>query len=328
MKKLNCMSWGAVLFAMVLVAVNAQAQPHPVPPKEPRVKPHIARAYPEDPSGRRITDVLAARIRTASAAESTAMNEVELVFTQQVTQAQIDRFIAMGGEITYLYQSVSYGWNGRIPLGQVSGLPQAMGPSLVLVKEPVAVKLNLYNATQTARVRVVWTNFAGYSLGYDGSTNITIGIIDSGVDSTHTDLAGRMQYWKDWTGSNYTSGADYVGHGTHVAGIATGTGAASGSASGPIYFTQFGNMSSSATGTFNPFYISLPGSTTWRAGAKWTNGSTTTLQIYDRFYFNGSYSYLSVGSSSGTSPLSASGSVSSPGSDVYTAALIKTNVTA
>lgn len=310
---------------VVLLNLNAQSQ-RPAPPKEPAVKPHIARHYPEDPTGRRITDVLYSRINAATAAELNTMADVELIFTAQITQDQIDRFLAMGGEITYVYQSVSYGWNGRIPLRQVLSLPHAMGDTLVLIKEPSKAKLHLYNATQTGRARVVWTNFAGNSLGYDGNTNITIAIVDTGVDSTHTDLSGRQKYWKDWSGTGYSTGTDYEGHGTHVTGIALGTGAAGGSASGPVYFTQSGSLTNSATGTYIPSYLYLPGSTTWKAGAFWTNGSTTALNIYDKFYFNGSYSTLLVAGSTGTSPLSTSGSISSPGADVYTSALIKTNV--
>lgn len=52
-----------------------------------------------------------------------------------------------------------------------------------------------------------------------GSTTVTIAIVDTGVDLTHADLAGKLV-----TGKNYiTLGADPQddnGHGTHVAGIA------------------------------------------------------------------------------------------------------------
>jgi len=35
--------------------------------------------------------------------------DVELIFTEQINQKQIDDFIEIGGEITYLYKTVSYG---------------------------------------------------------------------------------------------------------------------------------------------------------------------------------------------------------------------------
>ncbi len=75
----------------------------------------------------------------------------------------------------------------------------------------------LDKAVPVLRVPEVWLS------GFSGK-GIRIGIVDSGLDANHPDLAGRTQS-ADFTGEGPH---DAHGHGTHVAGIAAGSGAASG----------------------------------------------------------------------------------------------------
>jgi subtilisin family serine protease len=64
-----------------------------------------------------------------------------------------------------------------------------------------------------------------WQAGYTGS-GTTVAVLDTGIDTTHPDLADAVVGARDFTGS--PSGSDdRVGHGTHVASIITGSGAAS-----------------------------------------------------------------------------------------------------
>ncbi|MFG3409584.1 S8 family serine peptidase [Streptomyces sp. NPDC048142] len=64
-----------------------------------------------------------------------------------------------------------------------------------------------------------------WKAGFTGK-GVTIAVLDTGTDATHPDLKGQILAEKNFSASADTE--DRVGHGTHVASIAAGTGAASG----------------------------------------------------------------------------------------------------
>ncbi|WP_374772224.1 S8 family peptidase [Streptomyces sp. NBC_01310] len=66
---------------------------------------------------------------------------------------------------------------------------------------------------------------AAWDAGFDGA-GVRIAVLDSGVDSTHPDLAGQVVAERNFSASPNMK--DLYGHGTHVASIAAGTGAKSG----------------------------------------------------------------------------------------------------
>jgi subtilisin family serine protease len=65
---------------------------------------------------------------------------------------------------------------------------------------------------------------AAWNLGYEG-TGVRVAVVDSGIDGTHPDLAGKVVAERNFTTEDI---ADVDGHGTHVASTIAGTGAASG----------------------------------------------------------------------------------------------------
>ena len=56
--------------------------------------------------------------------------------------------------------------------------------------------------------------------GFKNATNITIAVVDSGIDTRHPDLKQVIAEYKNFLGG---SDKDFVGHGTHVSGIIAAT---------------------------------------------------------------------------------------------------------
>jgi hypothetical protein len=66
---------------------------------------------------------------------------------------------------------------------------------------------------------------AAWAAGYSGG-QVPVGVLDTGVDADHPDLAGAVAEAADFTAAG--DRVDRVGHGTHVASVIAGSGAASG----------------------------------------------------------------------------------------------------
>ncbi|MFI9543726.1 S8 family serine peptidase [Streptomyces sp. NPDC052016] len=66
---------------------------------------------------------------------------------------------------------------------------------------------------------------AAWQAGLRGKS-VKVAVLDTGADASHPDLAGRIARAEDFSGSSGTG--DAFGHGTHVASIVAGSGAASG----------------------------------------------------------------------------------------------------
>lgn len=119
---------------------------------------------------------------------------------------------------------VREGYHYRLnPLMQVLATPEAIDrlaqdPDVVRIYEDLPVHAFLDSALPKVQVPLLW------DLPLTGE-GVSIAIVDTGLDSAHPDFEGRIADVVDLTGEGLGDGN---GHGTHCAGIAAGSGAASG----------------------------------------------------------------------------------------------------
>lgn len=83
---------------------------------------------------------------------------------------------------------------------------------------------NYWYGTQKARSDFGVTGDRDGSLNSYSKNDVTIAVIDTGIDASHVDLdGGKVIGWRDFV-NNRSTPYDDQGHGTHVAGIAAGAG--------------------------------------------------------------------------------------------------------
>lgn len=129
------------------------------------------------------------------------------------TAATVDKSQAgqLGSALSDAQPTASGGAEPRIASGLLAGV------SHVWLNQPVHALLDP-NLTQIG-APTAWNS------GLSGA-GVKVAVLDTGIDTSHPDLAGKVAAAADFTGGPDT--VDRVGHGTHVAAIIAGTGAASG----------------------------------------------------------------------------------------------------
>jgi subtilisin family serine protease len=119
-------------------------------------------------------------------------------------------------------------------------LPAVRGVAVSAPKRKTAALWKTLASKQDSDVQTVWLDGrlqpaldvsvpqigapAAWQAGYTGK-GMAVAVLDTGVDATHPDLAGRVTSSKNFTTED---NLDHVGHGTHVASTIAGDGKASG----------------------------------------------------------------------------------------------------
>jgi len=216
-----------------------------------------------------------------------ALLPVVVTLNNPVTSEDLDLFLMFGGRVTYVYQYVTYGFAGVIPADNILSFARLEGENLCIIERDAPVQCHMDVSVPLIRARpVVWNTY-----GYTGSPNHSIAIIDSGIDDSHADIGpyGDLNFsrkivgWYDATPDMATTPEDYSEHGTHVAGIAAGTGSANSlQGSGFVTDTWAYMLSGLKHGQgwiHYGFEVMNPGLITLTC--MWTSGNTVFLQLRD-----------------------------------------------
>jgi subtilisin family serine protease len=176
-----------------------------------------------------IQDSLETRISQGDMNGSAVLPVVVTLYSPVVKQ-DLDYFMKLGGRVTHVYRYVTYGFAGVIPAVNITAFANLEGGKLAIIEYDAAIRCHLDVSVPLIRARpIVWNSY-----GYMGSPNHSIAIIDTGIDDSHPDVGpyGDLNFsrkivgWYDATPDGSPTPEDYGEHGTHVAGIAAGTGMA------------------------------------------------------------------------------------------------------
>jgi subtilisin family serine protease len=139
----------------------------------------------------------------------------------------ISLFENNGGFIKYKYKEAINGFAGKIDQKGLETFTNSLNHEDIpfFIEEDCKGRTNLYYTSRNLNLRPYTWN----TLGYDGDSNSSIAILDTGIDEDHkffdNSSTGKIVKWVDFTsGGNNVTGYDDNGHGSHCAGIAAGLG--------------------------------------------------------------------------------------------------------
>ena len=150
------------------------------------------------------------------------------------------RFVSYGGIINNnrkwnsIFNEFS-GFAGVFPLENISAY-KAEFPDINIDRDEVLeVQMN-YASIQSQAINSTWS-----LNGYNGDTNSSIALVDSGINSDHDFLKGKVSDWYNFINSVPMS--DDNGHGTFLSSVITGTGTKAYDTTEPSITNLYGNYS-------------------------------------------------------------------------------------
>jgi subtilisin family serine protease len=231
-----------------------------------------------------IEDGLEGMISRVVAINGAVLLPVVVTLYNPVESRDLEYFMMFGGRISYVYSYVTYGFAGSIPAVNISRFAEMEGSNLCIIEYDVPLEYHLEVSVPLIRARpIVWDTY-----GYMGSENYSIAIIDTGIDDTHPDIGSygdrdfskKIVGWYDATEDNALLPEDFGEHGSHVAGIAAGSGLSNslqGLGNVTTTFTYF--LPSSGLGYMDYIDILNPG--VIKLNLSWNGRNDVLLRLYD-----------------------------------------------
>jgi len=214
-----------------------------------------------------------------------------------VSSQDLNHFGVLGGHVSYVYKYVAFGFAGVIPAISILEFARLEGANLAIIEYDAPLQYHLdYSVAQTRARPIVWDTY-----GYNGSSSQSIAILDTGIDDSHIDLGpyGDLDFtskivgWYDATSDGALTPEDYGEHGSHVAGIAAGSGMANSlQGSGTIKTTFTYTLPSAGYGYIDYLDVKNPGII--GLDCSWSGNNRVLLRLYDP-------SGVNVAETSGTS---------------------------
>ncbi len=147
-----------------------------------------------------------------------------VVLLRDFSATSIKYFESLGGEIKKIYRNAIEGYSGRLPKKMLSEL--AKDPNIIFIQPNMKYKATMFNSLRLMGLKpYVWENY-----GYNGSSDMSIAIMDSGLDPSHISLSpyygdanfsGKIVGWYDAV-NGLSHPYDDNGHGTSIASVVGG----------------------------------------------------------------------------------------------------------
>lgn len=269
-----------------------------IPQKRATYDPFVEVNAALDKNGNKIDDQLE---QIVSKGFISTYYDTIVTFDEPVNNEIIKSIEAVGGVILSTWTLIN-GAAVRIKSTDLTALSTIAEVSFVARNARTHAKLS----TSVPQINVrpyVWD-----TLGYEGDSGTTIAILDTGVDDSHSDLSGKVSYWKDFIGADvaasgdlYVTATDENGHGTHCSSIAVGSGAASGTASTVEVTGTLGVPETLSGGSGYVVYIEVEATGTVTVDFQWEeepgpSGPTDTLFVMIDVNNNGAFddAYVTV----------------------------------